>query len=232
MSARMRIMMAACLAVTGTAGVLEDARQWRDRQDRPALEAAASRVRAAAEKEAASAPRQYEAAAVYSYLAELLAELQDPAAARQAAEAGLTAAERAVALESGSAEYQRVLGVLCGQVIPPRNVPLALQYGRRSLTALDRALQLDSQSPAVYLSRGIGKYYLPAMFGGGPEAAMQELRKALEFDPRSDEAHLWLGLALRKANRHAEARRSMQRAVELNPERKWAKQQLDKTPAQ
>jgi hypothetical protein len=43
---------------------------------------------------------------------------------------------------------------------------------------------------------------------------------------------MWLGLALRKANRNGEARKEFQRALELNPSRVWAKQQLDKTPAQ
>jgi len=44
------------------------------------------------------------------------------------------------------------------------------------------------------------------------------------------DAHLWLGLALRKAGRNAEARRAIARSLELNPRRVWAKQQLEKTP--
>ena len=227
----MRVLIAGLLAVTLLAGVAEEARRARDRQERAALEGAATRTRAAAEKEPRNVRLQYEAALAASYLADVLAELQDQAAARQAAEAGLAAAERAAALDPKSGEYQRLLGTLCGQVIPPRNLPLALQYGRRSLEALDRALALDPKSAAVYVSRGIGKYYLPAMLGGGADAALQELGKAIELDPKSDEAELWRGLAFRKANRNAEARRALARALELNPERTWARQQLDKTPA-
>jgi tetratricopeptide (TPR) repeat protein len=226
-----RLLIAGLLAVTLLAGVAEEARRARDRQDRATLEAAATRTRAAAEKEPRNVRLQYEAALAASYLADVLEELQDQAAARQAAEAGLAPAERAAALDPKSGEYQRLLGTLCGQVIPPRNLPLALQYGRRSLEALDRALALDPKSAAVYVSRGIGKYYLPAMLGGGADAALQELGKAIELDPKSDEAELWRGLAFRKANRNAEARRALARALELNPERKWARQQLDKTPA-
>jgi hypothetical protein len=41
-----------------------------------------------------------------------------------------------------------------------------------------------------------------------------------------------MGLAWRKANRNSEARAEFQKSLELNPRRVWAKQQLEKTPAQ
>jgi Flp pilus assembly protein TadD len=52
------------------------------------------------------------------------------------------------------------------------------------------------------------------------------------LNPGAAEAHLWLGIALRKARRNAEARKAIARSLELNPDRTWAKQQLEKTPAQ
>src|SRR5437867_2265651 len=55
---------------------------------------------------------------------------------------------------------------------------------------------------------------------------------AIELDPQSAEAQLWLGIALRKAGRNAEARKAFEKSLELNPARVWARQQLDKTPAQ
>jgi tetratricopeptide (TPR) repeat protein len=167
---------------------------------------------------------------VHSHWAEVLAEIGDRAGSSKAAQAGLGAAERSVQLDPQSAEYHRLLGTLYGQVIPG-NVALGLRYGRKTLEELDRAVALDSKSALVYLSRGIGKYYLPAMFGGGAEVALEDLRRAVELDPKSDQAQLWLGLALRKANRNAEARAALERAVKLNPRRVWARQQLDKTPA-
>jgi len=51
-------------------------------------------------------------------------------------------------------------------------------------------------------------------------------------DPKLTEAHLWLGLALRKSNKNPEARKEFQKVVELNPARVWTKQQPEKTPAQ
>ena len=73
-------------------------------------------------------------------------------------------------------------------------------------------------------------YYLPAALGGGVELAIQDFQKAISLDAKSSDAQLWLGLALRKLNRNEEARHAFQKAVELNPARVWAKEQLDKTP--
>jgi len=230
----MRALQAVAIAGLATAalgaGIVEEARRARDRQDRAALETAAARAAAAADKQPGSASAQHDAALTYSYVAEVATELRDAAAARQAAEAGVAAAEKAVALDPNSAEFRRLLGVLYGQLVPG-NLARAVQYGRRSVEELDRALALAPNNSDVHLSRGIGKYYLPAILGGGAEAALEDLRKAIELDPKSDQAHLWLGLALRKANRLEEARQALARAVKLNPERLWAKQQLEKTPA-
>ena len=61
---------------------------------------------------------------------------------------------------------------------------------------------------------------------------MKDFQNAIELDSQSAEPQLWLGLALRKQNKNPDARKAFQKAIELNPARAWAKQQLDKTPAQ
>ena len=76
----------------------------------------------------------------------------------------------------------------------------------------------------------VGKYYLPASFGGGPDLAIKDFEKAISLDSKLAEAHMWIGLALRKSNRNTEARKAFEKALELNPQRIWIKQQLDKTP--
>jgi tetratricopeptide (TPR) repeat protein len=84
----------------------------------------------------------------------------------------------------------------------------------------------------AFVSRGVGNYYLPAMFGGGTDPAIADFQKAIQVNPNLAEAYLWLGIALRKANRNSEARKAIAKSLELNPNRVWAKQQLDKTPVQ
>lgn len=209
-------------------GELESAR---DRQDRAALEAIVSKLEAAAEKTPGDARKQYEAALASSYLAEVALELRDKRQAQRAAEAGVRAAERAIALQPANAEYHRVLGTLCGQVVPA-NVLAGLGYGKRARDAVNKALELDPKSPRAHLARGVGNYYLPPAFGGGTALAIADFRKAIELDAASADAWFWLGLALRKENKNAEARRAFAKSLELNPGRVWAKQQLEKTPPQ
>lgn len=201
----------------------------RDAQNRGALERIASQFSAAAEKQPGDVQAQYRYALAQSYLAEVATEVGDKNGARSAAEAGIKAAERATTLKPDVAEYHRLLGTLSGQAIPP-SLLTGLSYGRRAQDEVNKAVQMDPKSAANYLSRGVGNYYLPAALGGGPETAIKDFQKAAELDPRSGDAHLWLGLALRKANRNAEAHKELQRSLELDPGRVWAKQQLAKTP--
>lgn len=203
----------------------------RDRQDRGALESAVAELRAQAERQADDAGVHHRLALAASYLAEVTLELRDRPAAKAAAETGIRAAERAVALKGEVAEYHRILGTLCGQIIPA-NVLLAFRYGECARRSVEKALELDPKSAAARLSRGVGNYYLPKAFGGGLEAAIDDFETAIQLSPGLADAHLWLGIALRKAGRNAEARRAMARSLELNPRRVWARQQLEKTPAQ
>ncbi|HET8547173.1 MAG TPA: tetratricopeptide repeat protein [Bryobacteraceae bacterium] len=207
-----------------------DLERARDRQDRAALEKLATEARAAASRQPNSAAAQHRLAVAQSFAAEVAMELRDKAQAKTAAEAGIAAAEKAVALDGGNPEHHRMLGTLCGQVIPA-NVWAGLKYGRCALDSINKAIELDPKAALNYVSRGVGNYYLPPAFGGGVDKAIEDFRKALQLNPRLAEAHLWLGIALRKANRNAEARQALQKSLELNPDRLWTKQQLEKTPA-
>ena len=202
----------------------------RDLEDRPALERLVAELSAAAEKASGDADAQYRLALASSYLAEIALELRDKAAAERAAKTGISAAERAVTMRPDDSEYFRVLGTLYGQVIPA-NVLLGISYGKKAEDAITKAIALDGKSAQAYLARGIGNYYKPDMFGGGPELALRDLRHAIELDPKSAEAYLWLGLALRKTHHNADAREAFAKSLELDPARVWTKQQLEKTPA-
>ena len=207
-----------------------DLEKARDLEDRPALERMSAELSAAAQKATDNADAQCRAALGSSYLAEVLLELRDKAAAEHAARAGIPAAERAVALKPDSSEYHRILGTLCGQVVPA-NVLLGMSYGKRAQDEIQKAITLDAKSAKAYLARGIGNYYLPPMFGGGPELAIRDIQRTIELDKQSAEAYLWLGLALRKLHRNEEAREAFTKSLALNPNRVFTRQQLDKTPS-
>jgi tetratricopeptide (TPR) repeat protein len=226
----MRYLAFFAVTITLAGAGTNDLDAARDRQDRPTLEKMITELSAAAGKQPNDAAAQYRLALAQSYLAEVAIEVRDKAQAKTTAEAGIKVAEHAVALKPKEAEYHRILGTLCGQVIPA-NVLSGMKYGRCAMDSINKAIELDPKSSAAYVSRGVGNYYLPPAFGGGVELAMKDFEKAVQLNPKSAEAQLWIGLALRKLNRNAEARQAFAKALEINPNRIWAKQQLEKTPA-
>ena len=202
-----------------------------DRQDRATLERIVTEYRTTAEKQQNDANAQYRLALAESYAAEVAIELRDKAKGRELAESGIKAAERAVALNGNSAEFHRILGTLCGQMVSSAGIA-GFKYGKCALNSVNKAIELDPKSSEAYVSHGVGNFYLPPAFGGGVELAVKDFQKAIDLDPKNADAYLWLGIALRKDNKPADARKALQKSTELNPNRVWTKQQLEKTPAQ
>ena len=201
----------------------------RDRQDRAALTDLAAQAGAAAAKAPNDPEAQYRAALAYCYVAEVANEVRDRKAARQNAEQGIRFAEKTLALKPDNAEYYRLIGTLYGQAII--DVMSGLSYGPKAKDAINKAVEKAPKVSMMYVARGVGNYYVPAALGGGAKLSIPDFQKAIELDPKNAEAYLWLGLSLRKENRDAEARQAFTKSLELNPNRVWAKQQLDKTPA-
>ncbi len=156
----------------------------RDRRDRVALDQMAAELRTLAEQQPKDSAAQYRAALAESYTAEIAVETRDKGAAKNAAQTGMEAAERAVALRPDSAEYQRILGTLCGQMISSNSLA-ALKYGSCALNSVNKAIELDPKSSMAYLSHGVGNYYLPPAFGGGMESAIKDFRKSIELNPKT-----------------------------------------------
>ena len=201
----------------------------RDLQDRATLEKLVGEYSAASAKAPNDAETQYRVALACSYQAEVAIELHDKKAGQQAAERGIKAGEKAVSLKPDSAEYYRVLGTLYGQAIV--DISSGLTYGPKAKEAINKAVEKAPKSATVYIARGVGNFYLPAMLGGGAKPAIEDFRKAIELDSKNAEAYLWLGVSLHRDNRDGEARRAFAKSLELNPRRVWTKQQLEKTPA-
>ena len=227
----MKLLVATSLLFATATFTDTDLMKARDRQDRATLDKIANELRAAADKDPKDAAAQYRSALAHSYLAEVAIEMRDKAAAKNAAQSGIDAAERAVNLKPDTSEYQRILGTLCGQAISANGLA-AIKYGKCALSAVNRAIELEPKSSINYVSHGVGNYYLPPALGGGIELAIKDFHKAIELNPKNADAYLWLGVALRKNNQPAEAHKAIAKSLELNPNRVWAKQQLDKTPSQ
>ena len=227
MSAHFVLILAPVLFLVGN----PDLQSARDRQDRPTLDKMIAGLQAKADKQPNDAQALYQLALAQSIAAEVAIEIRDKARGREMAEAGMKAAEKAVNLNANAAEYHRLLGTLCGQMVSSNGIA-GLRYAKCALNSVNKAIEMDPKSSDAYLSHGVGNYYLPPAFGGGIELAIKDFEKAVELNPKNADAYVWMGVALRKANRPAEARKAFARSLELNPNRLWAKQQLDKTPAQ
>ncbi len=202
----------------------------RDAQDRPAIDKFVADAKAAADKSPKDAEAQYRYALAVSIQAEVALEMKDKAGASRASSNGIPAAQAAIALKPDRSDYYSVLGTLYGQGIPG-NIFSAIGSGKRAQDAIAKAKQLDPKSAQAWIAEGVGFYYEPATFGGGPDPAIRSLKRALELDPKSAEAWLWLGLAQRRKQENAEARESFTKSLAIDPNRVWAKEQLAKTPA-
>lgn len=208
-----------------------DLKAARDRQDLAALDHYIVQYQAAVNSNPQSADAQYRLALAESYAAEVAMESHDKRKSEAYAEAGMSPIQKALDLNASSAEYHRLHGALCGQVIPANPLMGALKYGQCAKDEINKAISLDNKLALAYVSRGVGNYYLPPSMGGGLEMALKDFETALSIDPKCDEAFLWEGVALHKSNRDVEARRAFEQALKLDPGRAWTRQQLDKTPA-
>jgi tetratricopeptide (TPR) repeat protein len=225
-------LLATSLCLAPFSSGADDLDKLRDRQDRPGLDARAKELHAAAEKTPNDAAGWYRSAIGYSYAAEVAMEMRDKGAAQRAAEAGAADAEKAIALNGKNADYYRVLGTLYGQVIPANPILGALSYGKRAKDALDKAIEMDPKSPKAFVAHGVGYYYLPVNFGGGPDNAIKDFKQAIALDPKSADAYLWMGIALKKQHQNAQAREALTKSLQFDPDRAWTKDQLAKTPVQ
>jgi len=227
-----RTLVFLCVGMLSAAATAtKDLMDARDRQDSAALDRFVKQDQQAAQQASTSAEASYQLALAYSYSAEVAMELHNKKRAETMAEAGLDPAKKAVEQNGKKAEYHRLLGELCAQVIPANPIFGALKYGQCARDEINKALELDSNLALAYVSRGVGNYYLPSSMGGGIDIAIKDLDKAIALNPNLAEAYLWKGITLRKANRDAEARTLFERALQLDPNRLWAKEQLSKTPA-
>ena len=220
-----------CIAALG-ASVDPELIKARDQQNLQTLDGIIAQSRKSADANTKSADAQYKLALAYSYAAEVATEQRDKRKAESYAVAGLDAANKAVAANGSNAEYHRILGALCGQVIPANPLMGSLKYGSCARDEINKAISLNGNLAIAYLSRGVGNYYLPAQMGGGVDLALKDIDKAIALDGKLADAYLWRGVILHKANRNVEARQAFTQALALDPNRIWAKQQLDKTPAQ
>ena len=109
--------------------------------------------------------------------------------------------------------------------------------GRRSGASHRMAVELEPDNPRAALLRGIGFYLVPKTFGGGGDAAEDELRRAVElFEARRSpgewpnwgrvDALAWLGQVVRDRGDEEAARELFEQALALEPGNIWIRDGL------
>ena len=117
---------------------------------------------------------------------------------------------------------------LCRPDCPANPLAGILVYGKKAKEALDKAVSMDPKSSQAFLAHGVGYYYLPENFGGGPgrqrfsegDSAGSEIGRRLPLD----------GDSAAQAEPACKGARGTGQSLALDPDRIWTKQQLAKTP--
>ena len=202
----------------------------RDRQDRAALEKivgdTAQRGRATTQGCGLAIPAGAQAE---SYAAEVAIEVRDKLASQKRRASRHRCGREGRGPEAGLVPNTSAFWERCAARSSPATRSAAIKYGKCALEAVNKAIELDPKASINYVSHGVGNYYLPPAFGGGMDLAIKDFRKAIELNPKNEDAWLWLGIALRRSNQPEEARKAIAKSLELNPDRAWAKQQFAKT---
>lgn len=162
---------------------------------------------------------------------------------KDAAEAGRAVAEakgyleKSMTADPSSGEFQALFGYLLGLEIA-LHPDLAMTLAAPCAQAFAQAEAKEPSSPRVHLLRGAYWLYVPAAFGGGPDAALPSLEKAaalfdqedvadpLKPDWGEDESFLYLGLAYKAKKDPAKARAMFEKTLALNPDFGWARSEL------
>jgi tetratricopeptide (TPR) repeat protein len=101
------------------------------------------------------------------------------------------------------------------------DVEHALRRYDRAAKRFEKYLQIDDQSPRILYKLALSKYH-----DGDAEGAIDALRTALTLDAHFAQAHYLMGLCFESLDKSDQARRSLQRAVELSPALLDARAQL------
>ena len=142
--------------------------------------------------------------------------------------------ERAIAKQDNFADAHALLSSCFGLKIafaPLKGIVL----GPKSGIEMDKAKELSPDNPRVALLEAIRTYNTPALFGGGKEKGLEEMKRAAELFDRwgepdslrpdwgKAEVYAWIGMAHIDRNETILARKAFENALRINPDYGWVK---------
>jgi tetratricopeptide (TPR) repeat protein len=120
------------------------------------------------------------------------------------------------------------------------NPEKAMSLGMQSFQYFGKAFEKSPENPRVHYLKGVSDLYTPVEYGGGADAAINTLGKSVELfekenieDPvkpswGKDEAYTFLAIAYNQKGNKDKAAELFQKALEITPEFKMAKDELEK----
>ncbi len=150
------------------------------------------------------------------------------------------AADRALERASTGLDWPETLALrsaVTGQLISGGGPLAGVRLGPRSARQLDDALARGPENPRVWMLRGVAELYRPRLMGGSAAKAEASLRRAIALFATDApappapwwghaESYGWLGQALAKQGKTAEARAAYARALEMQPGNAWVERFL------
>lgn len=136
----------------------------------------------------------------------------------------------------GAAQPFALLAGIIGSRIGVKPVFRGMKMGSSVDRAIESALTLAPNDPRVLLIAGIGAFNTPRMFGGGRKKALAYFDQALQLPAEQRTAaaswafpdlHVWRAMVYQKGKMADEARRELERALQLAPDYRLAGTMLD-----
>jgi tetratricopeptide (TPR) repeat protein len=171
----------------------------------------------------------YDLARVNAYRCEAYAAHGDKKKAESALDEAIASVQQSLKLNEKSANAHSLLADVYGRKISfGVGMFAGPKFGPKIKAENNRAQELDANNARVFAS--LGRQYLnaPKMFGGDVAKAIENFRKSIQLDLKSDETFVWLGIALRKKGDAAGAEQAFKDALVLNPRSVFAKQTAEK----
>ncbi|MEP1096211.1 MAG: tetratricopeptide repeat protein [Cyclobacteriaceae bacterium] len=131
-------------------------------------------------------------------------------------------------------EPKAVLSAIYGLVMAYSPMK-GMLYGSKSSSLVADALKEQDDSPLVHKVAGGSKLYTPEMFGGNPEEAVKEFERAVSlYEKMGNVANNWLyleslvnlSMAYKKTEKIAQAKKTLNKALKVEPEYGWAMSML------
>jgi len=142
--------------------------------------------------------------------------------------------KKALEINDNNAEAHALLSSCYGMQIAFSPMS-GIWRGPKSSFEMNEAKELAGENPRVALLEAISTYNTPSIFGGGKEEGFEAMKRAAELfdqwkttdslqpDWGKEQVYAWIGSAYLDRNEAILARKSFDKALEINPDYGWVK---------